>query len=657
MVDTFRPAGARRGRSGRRRRPVRLVVERGPAHRLRRRRLLHRLDSHAHHPTAPHRLSTLVAHRLSVITSVPFCLTVPPSVVEDHAGRTHAAPASLPASPASAPETGGNVSDKSTTVSTSPGIGRALAARDARAGRRRRRRRSLPRARRPRGGSPGRGPDRGRHDLPADGDGHDGHPRQRLQLGLLQGRRVRRQRAQRHRPGQDRDAGQGRCARSGAPPARLLLDAGDTIQGTPLAYYYAKIDPITGGSMHPMATAMNAIGYDAAALGNHEFNYGLETLRAFESQCDFPLLGANSVDWDTGAPAFPPLRHQAASRCPAWPGRSRSASSAWSPRASPSGTRPTSRARCASRGIVEQAKVWVPRLKQAGCDLVIVSCHSGATPGSSYGDALPFPENASTPAGRSRSPASTPSSSGTPTRRSPSASWPTRSHRQEGPAHRAAQVGHAPVGDGPRPGAGHGRWTVAHGARARCSTPTPSPRTPTVADLLREDHAVVRTYVNSVIGTCTAAMSAATARFEDTAAIDFINHVQADAVKTALAGTPDASAAGAVDRRAVQPRRRHPRRQRHGARRRGPLHLRQHAARHPVHRRRRSRPTSSSPRATSSRSTAAGPTRPTTSPTPSARDRRRTARPTTTTTSWAASTPRWPTTSTSRRPAGSASPT
>ena len=86
----------------------------------------------------------------------------------------------------------------------------------------------------------------------------------------------------------------------------LLLDAGDTIQGTPLAYYYAKIDPITGGSKHPMAKAMNAIGYDAAALGNHEFNYGLDTLRTFESQCDFPLLSANSVDWNSGAPIFKP---------------------------------------------------------------------------------------------------------------------------------------------------------------------------------------------------------------------------------------------------------------------------------------------------------------------------------------------------------------
>jgi 2',3'-cyclic-nucleotide 2'-phosphodiesterase/3'-nucleotidase len=58
-------------------------------------------------------------------------------------------------------------------------------------------------------------------------------------------------------------------------PRPLLLDAGDTIQGTPLAYYFAKIEPITGGHTHPMAAAMNRIGYDAAALGNHEFNYGI----------------------------------------------------------------------------------------------------------------------------------------------------------------------------------------------------------------------------------------------------------------------------------------------------------------------------------------------------------------------------------------------
>jgi 2',3'-cyclic-nucleotide 2'-phosphodiesterase/3'-nucleotidase len=56
----------------------------------------------------------------------------------------------------------------------------------------------------------------------------------------------------------------------------LVLDAGDTIQGTPLATYYAKQEPITAtGEKHPMARAMNVLQYDAITLGNHEFNYGL----------------------------------------------------------------------------------------------------------------------------------------------------------------------------------------------------------------------------------------------------------------------------------------------------------------------------------------------------------------------------------------------
>ena len=52
-------------------------------------------------------------------------------------------------------------------------------------------------------------------------------------------------------------------------PCPLLIDAGDTIQGTSLAYYYARIEPIGRRVIHPMARAMNAIGYDAAALGKN----------------------------------------------------------------------------------------------------------------------------------------------------------------------------------------------------------------------------------------------------------------------------------------------------------------------------------------------------------------------------------------------------
>ena len=38
----------------------------------------------------------------------------------------------------------------------------------------------------------------------------------------------------------------------------------------------------------------------------------------------------------------------------------------------------------------------MPKLKRLGCDVVVIAAHSGADTSSSYGDALPYPENAST---------------------------------------------------------------------------------------------------------------------------------------------------------------------------------------------------------------------------------------------------------------------
>src|SRR4051794_9620340 len=89
--------------------------------------------------------------------------------------------------------------------------------------------------------------------------------------------------------------------------ATLVLDAGDTIQGTPLATYYAKQEPITStGEKHPMARAMNVIEYDAVTLGNHEFNYGLPLLGMWIRQLGFPALAANAVNAKDGKPAFLP---------------------------------------------------------------------------------------------------------------------------------------------------------------------------------------------------------------------------------------------------------------------------------------------------------------------------------------------------------------
>src|SRR5689334_25175968 len=87
----------------------------------------------------------------------------------------------------------------------------------------------------------------------------------------------------------------------------LVLDAGDTIQGTPLATYYAKQEPITEtGEKHPMAKAMNVLHYDAVTLGNHEFNYGLPLLNLWIPQLGFPALAANALDATTRRPAFTP---------------------------------------------------------------------------------------------------------------------------------------------------------------------------------------------------------------------------------------------------------------------------------------------------------------------------------------------------------------
>jgi 2',3'-cyclic-nucleotide 2'-phosphodiesterase/3'-nucleotidase len=320
------------------------------------------------------------------------------------------------------------------------------------------------------------------------------------------------------------------------PQTCITLDAGDTIQGTPLAYYYAKIEPITGGAVHPMATAMNLVGYDAAALGNHEYNYGLETLHTFEKQLDFPLLSANSVDWVTGAPVFKPyliktVKIQGESVRVGILGLVTPGVAIWD-KANVEG-------KVKFPGIVEQAKIFVPQLKAAGCDVVIVSSHSGTSGTSSYGDALPFIENAS------------------------------GIMAAEVPGIDAILVGHAhkeiaqhyvanketgkqvlisePLNWGMRVTVMDldlqrvdGRWTVASSA-ATVLNSNVAPEDERIAEAVREAHEKVLAYVNGVIGTSTAAMSAATSRYEDTAAMDFINVVQAQAVKASLVGTPQES--------------------------------------------------------------------------------------------------------------------
>ncbi|MBA4494720.1 bifunctional metallophosphatase/5'-nucleotidase [Paenactinomyces guangxiensis] len=75
-------------------------------------------------------------------------------------------------------------------------------------------------------------------------------------------------------------------------PEALLFDSGDTIQGSPMEYYHARID---NKPIDPMMLAMNFLQYDAMAIGNHEYNYGRQVMEKAKAEANFPWLSANTL--------------------------------------------------------------------------------------------------------------------------------------------------------------------------------------------------------------------------------------------------------------------------------------------------------------------------------------------------------------------------
>ena len=338
--------------------------------------------------------------------------------------------------------------------------------------------------------------------------------------------------------------------------ATLLLDAGDTIQGSPLAYYRARVAPIDVQTIHPMATVMNHLGYHAAVVGNHEFNYGLGHLRRFESQLEFPLLGANVYDSATGAPAFMPYTILEATP-PEAPrpirvgvlGLTTPGSAIWD-HGQVAGVLDFG-------GVVETAQRYVGQLREQGADIVIVAAHSGAATSSSYGDALPFPENASTLLA------------------------------EQVPGIDAILVGHAhfeiaerfvrnrasgrdvlltePLCWGMRLSVididveyADGEYAVI-GAGSRLLNANSVDEDARVVELVSADHHATVAYVRSPIGECTEEMALEHATTRQTAAIALVNHVQAQAVAedlrdTEYAGLPVLSMASPFGSRGRIPR-------------------------------------------------------------------------------------------------------
>ena len=337
--------------------------------------------------------------------------------------------------------------------------------------------------------------------------------------------------------------------------ATLVLDAGDTIQGTPLATYYAKQEPITTtGEKHPMAKAMNVLHYDAVTLGNHEFNYGLPLLNLWIRQLGFPALAANAVDARTKRPAFTPYVIKKVSLRPGAPtlrvgilGLTNPGTAIWD--------KGNVEGRLVFEDMVATAAKWVPVMRARGADLVLISAHGGDSGTSSYGPELPN-ENPSALIAEQvpgidailfgHAHANVPqrfvtnAQTGAQVLLTEPSKWGQRLSRMDFTLTRE-----------------RGRWTITSKKSDLLNTNTVT-EDPKVLAVVRSQHAKTVAYVNQTVAASTVELSAAESRYKDTPILDFINQVQTDTVTAALAGTeyaalPVLSIAAPFSRTAVFP--------------------------------------------------------------------------------------------------------
>lgn len=156
----------------------------------------------------------------------------------------------------------------------------------------------------------------------------------------------------------------------------VLVDAGDLLQGNPLAYVAARVSSDT---VSPVVAAMNAMRYDAASVGNHEFNYGLPHLERAVGQASFPFLAANAYRAN-GTRAFPPWRIVERDGIRVGiVGATTPGSMIWD--------RDNLRDRIVIRDAVPAVRAAVDSVRRLGADVVVVVAHSGIGGGSSYDEA------------------------------------------------------------------------------------------------------------------------------------------------------------------------------------------------------------------------------------------------------------------------------
>lgn len=151
-------------------------------------------------------------------------------------------------------------------------------------------------------------------------------------------------------------------------PDLLLVDSGDTIQGTPLEYFHNKKN---NAPPDPMMQAMNALHYDSMTVGNHEYNFGLKVLNKARSEAKFPWLSANSYDKGTDHPHYVPyiIREVQGVRIGVL-GLTTPGIPNWENVANYEGLE--------FKETISEAKKWVPILRQKEkVDVVVITMHMG----------------------------------------------------------------------------------------------------------------------------------------------------------------------------------------------------------------------------------------------------------------------------------------
>ncbi|HZH26611.1 MAG TPA: bifunctional 2',3'-cyclic-nucleotide 2'-phosphodiesterase/3'-nucleotidase [Azospirillaceae bacterium] len=176
-------------------------------------------------------------------------------------------------------------------------------------------------------------------------------------------------------------------------PNSLLFDNGDFLQGNPMGDWVAYQRGMRAGDTHPVMNGMRVLGYDAATLGNHEFNYGLDFLDKVLSGANFPIVCANVAKGPlAGSPRgdqtlvkpYTILERtvvdEAGGRHPLKVGVI-----GVTPPQIMQWDRAHLEGNANARDIVEAAAAWVPEMRERGADIVVMLSHSGIAPGNRAG--------------------------------------------------------------------------------------------------------------------------------------------------------------------------------------------------------------------------------------------------------------------------------